>query len=87
MTTTAQLEGTIEALVPLTKLLWRERDALTDQARVIINEVSCLLDVLSGVYVTNPEERARLHIETLDQLVHELPTVGVRTDHPQGTAG
>jgi len=38
-------------------------------------EVSQLLDVLAGVFVTNPEERIHAHIHAIDRMMADLAPI------------
>lgn len=70
-------------LAHATQLVHHHWDTLSqnDVVRQIAAETSGLLDCLTGVFQTNPEERARCHLDALRRLVSELGQSSVGTHH------
>lgn len=79
--TQAQVEAAGSALASIVTLVYHNWAAVADNPTVrrIACEAAGLLDVVTGIQVTNPDERARLHVRTMETLVDELSAVGVGT--------
>lgn len=68
--------ATLAAVAQLVYSNWDEISGHYIVAQIAA-EAAGLLDIVTGNHVTNPEQRAELHITALNRLINELHTLGV----------
>ncbi len=71
--------ATLAAVAQLVHSNWEEISEHYIVAQIAA-EAAGLLDIVTGNHVTNPEQRADLHLQALNRLVNDLSSLGGNGD-------
>lgn len=77
MTSIEDVNRVARALGGAAHVAYRHRDILAGELelRVLAVEVSQLLDALAGVFLSNPKERTRAHMRSIDAMLAALAPI------------